>query len=63
VTTLADATFLIGPTHRLFINVGLLGAYTTFERKYWKRIHLNDRFGVSKRFWFASRPLPVARNS
>jgi protein CrcB len=31
VTTLADATFLIGPTRRLFINVGLLGAYTTFS--------------------------------
>jgi CrcB protein len=31
VTTLADATFLIGPTHRLFINVGFLGAYTTFS--------------------------------
>ena len=31
VTTLADATFLIGPTRRLFINVGFLGAYTTFS--------------------------------
>ncbi|GAC1656496.1 MAG: hypothetical protein NVS4B7_00480 [Ktedonobacteraceae bacterium] len=31
VTTLADATFLLGPTRRLFINVGLLGAYTTFS--------------------------------
>jgi protein CrcB len=31
VTTLADATFLVGPTRRLFINVGLLGAYTTFS--------------------------------
>ncbi len=31
VTTLADATFLVGPTHRLFINVGFLGAYTTFS--------------------------------
>ena len=30
-TTLADATFLIGPTRRLFINVGFLGAYTTFS--------------------------------
>lgn len=31
VTTLADATILVGPTRRLFINVGLLGAYTTFS--------------------------------
>ena len=31
VTTLADATVLVGPTRRLFINVGLLGAYTTFS--------------------------------
>lgn len=31
VTTLADATFLVGPTRRLFINVGFLGAYTTFS--------------------------------
>jgi fluoride exporter len=30
VTTLADATFLVGPTRRVFINVGFLGAYTTF---------------------------------
>jgi fluoride exporter len=31
VTTLADGTFLVGPTRRLFINVGFLGAYTTFS--------------------------------
>jgi fluoride exporter len=31
VTTLADATFLVGPTRRLLINVGFLGAYTTFS--------------------------------
>ena len=31
ITTLADKTFLIGPTRRLFINVGFLGAYTTFS--------------------------------
>ncbi len=31
VTTLADATILVGPTRRLFINVGFLGAYTTFS--------------------------------
>ncbi len=31
ITALANATFLIGPTRRLFLNVGLLGAYTTFS--------------------------------
>jgi len=31
VTVLADATFLVGPTRRLFINIGFLGAYTTFS--------------------------------
>jgi protein CrcB len=31
VTTIADDTFLVGPTRRLFINVGFLGAYTTFS--------------------------------
>ncbi|HZR41851.1 MAG TPA: CrcB family protein, partial [Ktedonobacteraceae bacterium] len=31
VTVLADATFLIGPTRRLLINVGFFGAYTTFS--------------------------------
>lgn len=31
VTTLADATLFIGPTRRLFINVGFMGAYTTFS--------------------------------
>jgi CrcB protein len=31
VTTLADGTFLVGPTRRLFITVGFLGAYTTFS--------------------------------
>jgi CrcB protein len=31
ITTLADATFLVGPTRRLFLNVGFLGAYTTFS--------------------------------
>ncbi len=30
-TTLADAAILIGPTRRLFLNVGFLGAYTTFS--------------------------------
>ena len=31
LTVLADATFLLGPTRRLLLNVGLLGAYTTFS--------------------------------
>lgn len=31
VTTLADATFLVGPTRRLLISTGFLGAYTTFS--------------------------------
>ncbi len=31
ITTLADASVLIGPTRRLLINVGFLGAYTTFS--------------------------------
>ena len=30
-TTVADAELLIGPTLRLFLNVGFLGAYTTFS--------------------------------
>ncbi len=31
LTTLADASLFIGPTRRLFLNVGFLGAYTTFS--------------------------------
>src|SRR5690348_8507704 len=31
VTTLAETTLLVGPTRRLFIKVGFLGAYTTFS--------------------------------
>ncbi len=31
ITVLADATVLIGPTRRLFLTVGFLGAYTTFS--------------------------------
>jgi fluoride exporter len=31
LTMLAEATFLIGPTRRLLLNVGFLGAYTTFS--------------------------------
>ncbi len=31
VTPLADATLFIGPTRRLFLTVGFIGAYTTFS--------------------------------
>lgn len=31
LTTLAEAALFIGPTRRLFFNVGFLGAYTTFS--------------------------------
>ena len=31
VNTLADSAFLIGPTRRLFITTGFMGAYTTFS--------------------------------
>jgi CrcB protein len=31
VTVLADALFLVGPTRRLLITTGFLGAYTTFS--------------------------------
>lgn len=46
-TTLADATFLIGPTRRLFINVGFLGAYTTFSS-----LALGDILQFEKGYWF-----------
>ncbi len=46
-TTLADATILIGPTRRLFINVGFLGAYTTFSS-----LALGDVLLFSKSMWF-----------
>ncbi len=46
-TTLADATFLIGPTRRLFINVGFLGAYTTFSS-----LALGDMLQFQKGHWF-----------
>jgi protein CrcB len=46
-TTLADATFLIGPTRRLFINVGFLGAYTTFSS-----LALGDILQFEKGHWF-----------
>ncbi len=31
LTTLADAAMFVGPTRRLLLNVGFLGAYTTFS--------------------------------
>jgi fluoride exporter len=31
VTVLAEATFLVGPTRRLLLTTGFLGAYTTFS--------------------------------
>lgn len=45
-TTLADATILIGPTRRLFVNVGFLGAYTTFSG-----MALGDVLLLSKSMW------------
>jgi CrcB protein len=46
ITTLADATILIGPTRRLFINVGFMGAYTTFSS-----LALGDVLLFSDRQW------------
>jgi CrcB protein len=46
-TMLADTTFLIGPTYRLFINVGFLGAYTTFSS-----LALGDILQFQKGHWF-----------
>jgi CrcB protein len=46
-TTLADAAILIGPTRRLFLNVGLLGAYTTFSS-----LALGDILLTSNNQWF-----------
>ena len=45
-TTLADATFLFGPTRRLLINTGFLGAYTTFSS-----LALGDILLFSKGAW------------
>ncbi len=49
VTTLADATLLVGPTRRLFINVGLLGAYTTFST-----LALGDVLLMTNGYWFSA---------
>lgn len=46
-TALADATIMIGLTRRLFINVGFLGAYTTFSS-----LTLGDVQLFSKSLWF-----------
>jgi CrcB protein len=47
VNTLADATFLVGPTRRLLINTGFMGAYTTFSS-----LALGDILLFSKGAWF-----------
>ncbi len=49
ITTLADATFLVGPTRRLFINVGFLGAYTTFSS-----LALGDVQLMTAGHWFSA---------
>jgi protein CrcB len=46
VTTLADVTSLVGPTRRLLINTGFLGAYTTFSS-----LALGDILLFSKGAW------------
>ncbi len=55
VTTLADDTVLIGPTRRLFINVGFLGAYTTFST-----LTLGDILLVGKQEWLLAAIYLVA---
>ena len=45
-TTLADAAMFIGPTRRLFLNVGFLGAYTTFSS-----LALGDMLLTSNEQW------------
>lgn len=49
ITTLADATFLVGPTRRIFINVGFLGAYTTFSS-----LALGDMLLFGSGHWLAA---------
>lgn len=55
VTTLADDTVLIGPTRRLLINVGFLGAYTTFST-----LTLGDILLASKQQWLLAALYVVA---
>jgi CrcB protein len=49
VTVLADRTTLIGPTRRLFLNVGFLGAYTTFSS-----LALGDVLLLGQAHWLAA---------
>ena len=53
-TTLGDVTGLIGPTRRLFINVGFMGAYTTFSS-----LALGDVLLFSKAVWLPAIILPA----
>lgn len=46
ITVLADATFLMGPTRRLLLTTGFLGAYTTFSS-----LALGDILLFSKGAW------------
>ncbi len=55
VTTLADDTVLIGPTRRLCINVGFLGAYTTFST-----LTLGDVLLANKHQWLLAALYLVA---
>lgn len=55
VTALADATLLIGPTCRLFVTVGFLGAYTTFSS-----LALGDVLLFSGKQWFPASLYLVA---
>ena len=48
-TTLADAAMFINPTRRLFLNVGFLGAYTTFSS-----LALGDALLLGKAQWLAA---------
>lgn len=47
LTVLADASLLIGPTRRLLLTTGFLGAYTTFSS-----LALGDVLLFSKGAWF-----------
>ncbi len=49
VTPLADATLLIGPTRRLFLTVGFVGAYTTFSS-----LELGDALFFTVDRWIAA---------
>jgi CrcB protein len=49
VTMVADTTTLIGPTRRLFISVGVLGAYTTFSS-----LALGDVLLLGQEHWLAA---------